>query len=71
MELLSPHMTPRVPKELRLRANALLRHWPDDYHLEMMTRDMPDYFAKQIEPLTRMMMVYDREQKEEQNGKTL
>lgn len=65
MELLSPHMTPRVPKLIRHRASSLLRHWPDDYHLELMTRHMPDHFAKQIEPLTRMIMVYDQEQKEE------
>jgi hypothetical protein len=71
MELLSPHMTPRVPKDIRQHARGLLRHWPDDYHLEMMTRDMPDHFAKQMEPLTRIMMQYRQEQKEEQNDKTI
>jgi hypothetical protein len=71
MELLSPHMTPRVPKIIRQRANGLLRHWPDDYHLELMTTDMPDHFAKQLEPLTKMMMQYRQEQKEEQNDKTV
>lgn len=68
MELMSPHMTPRVPKELRLRASALLRHWPDDFHLEMMTVEMPNHFAKRMDPLVRMIKVYDQEQKEEQNG---
>jgi hypothetical protein len=67
IDLLNSHTTPRVPKEIRLRANALLRHWPDEYHLDLMTRDMPDHFAKQMEPLTRMMMSYNIEQKEEQN----
>jgi hypothetical protein len=71
MELMSPHMTPRVPKDIRNQARWLLRHWPDDYHLEMMTIDMPNHFAKQMEPLTRMIMVYDQEQKEEQNDKTI
>ena len=71
MELLSPHMTPRVPKQIRQRASGLLRHWPDNYHLELMTDKMPDHFARQMEPLTRLMMVYDQEQKEEQNDKTV
>ncbi len=71
MVLMSPHMTPKVPKDIRKQARWLLRHWPDDYHLEMMTIDMPNHFAKQMEPLTRMIMVYDQEQKEEQNDKTI
>lgn len=69
MELLSPHMTPRVPKILRQRASGLLRHWPDDYHLELMTREMPDHFAKQIEPVTRMIMQYKQEVDEETKQK--
>jgi len=64
-------MTPRVPKIIRQRAHGLLRHWPDDFHLEMMTIDMPDHFAKQLEPLTKMMMQYRQEHKEEQNDKTI
>jgi len=71
MELLSPHMTPRVPKIIRQRASGLLRHWPDDYHMEIMCREMPDHFAKSLEPLTRMIMVYKEEQKEEENGKAV
>lgn len=61
MELLSPHQTPRIPKVIRQRAHSLLRHWPDDYHLEMMTIDMPDHFAKQVDPLYRMVKHYDLE----------
>lgn len=61
MELLSPHMTPRVPKNIRQRANSLLRHWPDDYHLDLMTEEMPSHFAKQMEPLYRMVKQYGQE----------
>jgi len=64
-------MTPRVPKIIRQRASGLLRHWPDDYHMEIMCREMPDHFAKSLEPLTRMIMVYKEEQKEEENGKAV
>jgi hypothetical protein len=62
MELLSPATTPKVPKNIRQSASYLLRHWPDDYHLEMMTVEMPNHFAKQIEPLTRVFMEYNIEQ---------
>jgi hypothetical protein len=59
MELLSPHATPKVPKSIRDRARNLLKHFPNDYVLEMMTIDMSDYFAKEIEPVTRMFMKYE------------
>lgn len=73
LELLSPTMTPRVPKSIRQRAHGLLRHWPDDYHLEMMTIDMPQHFAKELEPLYKMVKQY-QEQKtipDESNNKTV
>ena len=63
MELLSPHQTPKVPKAIRQRAHSLLRHWPDNYHLEMMTVDMPQHFAKEMEPLYRMVKQYDQDKK--------
>ena len=61
MELQSPTMTPKVPKLIRQRARSLLRHFPDDYHLHMMTIDMPQHFAKEVEPLYRMVKIYGRE----------
>lgn len=59
IDLLNRSKTPRVPKDIRYRASALLKHWPDNYHLELMTQHMPDHFAKQIEPVTRMFMSYE------------
>lgn len=64
LELLSPHMTPRVPKAIRQRAHGLLRHWPDTYHLDLMTEEMPNHFAKQMEPLYRMVKQYGQEKKD-------
>jgi hypothetical protein len=60
-ELLYPSLTPRVPKIVRQRARSLLRHWPDDYHLNLMCENMPGAFAKQMEPLYRMTKQYDIE----------
>lgn len=65
MELLSPHTTPRVPKIIRQRAHGLLRHWPDDYHLEQMTELAPQHFAKQMEPLYRMVKQYEQDKQNE------
>ena len=67
MELLITQKTPRVPKIIRQRAYSLLRHWPDDYHLELMTKEMPQHFAKQMEPLYRMVKQRDME-KNDENG---
>jgi hypothetical protein len=38
--------------------------------MKIVANDCPDIFQERMEPLTRMIMVYDQEQKEEQNGKT-
>ncbi len=65
MTLLSPHATPKVPRVIRERARSLLRHWPDDYHLEKMTIDMPFDFTKEMEPLYRMVKQREQERNEE------
>ena len=65
MTLLSPHATPKVPRVIRERARSLLRHWPADYHLEKMTIDMPRDFAKEMEPLYRMVLQREQELNEE------
>jgi len=49
MELTSPLMTPRVPRVVRHSARNLLKHFPNDYVLEMMNENMPEYFAKERE----------------------
>jgi len=61
----------RVPKELRLYCSHALRHYPTQYDMEAMTHKAPELFQKRMEPLTKMIMVYDQEQKEEKNDKTI
>ena len=65
LELLRSDLTPRVPKIVRHRARGLLRHWPDDYHLERMTEEMPQHFAKEMEPVYRMIKQYEQDKKDE------
>ena len=61
----------RVPKELRLHCVHALRHYPTTYDMIAAARQAPDLFQERMEPLTRIIMVYDQEQKEEQNDKTI
>ena len=58
----------RIPKELRLHCIHALRHYPTKYDMKTAARQAPDVFQEKMEPLTRMIMVYDQEQKEENNG---
>ena len=61
----------RIPKELRLYCIHALRHYPTQYDMKIAAEEAPGLFQERIEPLTRMIMVYDQEQKEEQNDKTI
>jgi hypothetical protein len=43
-DLIDPKKTPRVPKNIRRQALWVLRHYPDDYHFEMIAKKMPEHF---------------------------
>jgi hypothetical protein len=59
LNLCNPKKTPRVPRVIREHAMSVLRHYPNDCDLEKLSIDMPKYFAKEIEPVTRMFMKYE------------
>lgn len=61
MSLLDSKETPRVPREIRARARSLLRHYPTDWDLERLSEKSPDVIIEKMEPLTRMMMSYEKE----------
>lgn len=61
MDLCDPQKTPRVPKSIRQRASGLLKHYPQEFHLERLSEKAPDVIIKNMEPLTRMIMAYDQE----------
>lgn len=52
LELLNPKLSPRVPRAVRERAHALLRHFPGDYYAEeafqavMDDEELIDYLAR-------------------------
>lgn len=45
-ELCDPGKTPRVPGAVRDKARAVLRHYPNDYELERIADNCPEYLDK-------------------------
>lgn len=60
-DLMDPKKTSKVPRSVRQHAYAILRHYPGDYDLERLAEKSPDVIIKEMEPLTRMMMTYEKE----------
>ena len=45
LDLLNPKVTPKVPKYIRQRALAVLRHYPSSYQFTKMLETMPEEFT--------------------------
>ena len=56
---------PRLPNVVRVRAKACLRHFPTTYDLDMAADASPQIFQKHLEPLYRMVKVYDKDKSNE------
>ena len=54
----------RIPKELRLYCIHALRHYPTQYDMKAAARQAPDVFQEKMNPLVRILTMYDNEQKE-------
>ena len=65
MSLCDPRSTPRVPGTIRRQAANLLRHYPSKYHLDRLAEKSPDVIIERIEPLTRMVMTYQQEKRDD------
>lgn len=55
MDLLDPKLTPRVPREIRQRAAAALRHYPTAFDLQQIEQHAPHVVQQRMEPLYRMI----------------
>jgi hypothetical protein len=53
--------TKRVPLAVRQEARRLLRHYPSEYDMNKVSQTSPDIFTEQMEPLYRMVKVYEQE----------
>ena len=60
-QLCNPAVTPRVPKEIRREAAAVLRHFPSEWDLQQLERAAPHVIQQQMEPLHRMIAQYANE----------
>ncbi len=60
-DLMDPKKTPKIPRTIREQAYAMLRHYPNDYDLDRLSEKSPDVIIREMEPLTRMMMSYEKE----------
>jgi hypothetical protein len=49
-DLIDPKKTPKIPKQIRQRAYAVLRHFPDEYYLSMLADSRPDIIERRGEP---------------------
>ena len=45
VDLMDPKITPRVPKEIRMKAYYCLKHFPDEYHMEEAQKQVPSIFG--------------------------
>lgn len=59
-DLCDPRKTPGVPKRIREQARSVLRHYPDDYHMQVAASGAPHVFEERMEAVTRLMAVYQQ-----------
>jgi hypothetical protein len=74
IDLCSSRATPRIPKEIRQRAAQCLRHFPGSYDLHQLELAAPHVVQQQMEPLHRMVAVYESttpELSDDHEGSTL
>ena len=61
-DLLDTSKTPRVPKDIRRRALSVLRHFPEEYYLNMLAEARPDIIERKgdpYDPLYKMVKEYE------------
>lgn len=56
---------PRVPKTVRREAYSILRHYPSSWDMMRTAEKVPEVFQEKMEPLTRMVMQYERDKNNE------
>jgi len=64
IDLTDSKATPRISRELRLRAGHCLRHFPSAWDMKQASEGAPDVFAERMEDVTRMFKQYERSKAE-------
>jgi hypothetical protein len=55
---------PRVPKKVRGEAYSILRHFPTEWDMQIVAREVPAVFQEKMEPLYRMVKQYEQDKEE-------
>lgn len=53
--------TPRVPKTIKDGARHCLRHYPDEWDMQVVAREVPAIFQEKMEPLYRMVKQFEQD----------
>lgn len=64
-DLADPKKIPRLPKEIRQRAVWCLRHYPNGWDMETASREVPEVFAKTMDPLHRLIVQHEQDKEDE------
>lgn len=62
-DLLDPQKTPRLPKTVRERARAVLRHYPSKWDMDRAAQAAPEVFVERLDPLYKMIKQHDMQQR--------
>ena len=46
LDLSNPRITPRIPKEIRVRARSLLKHYPTTFWMDEASEQAPNVFGE-------------------------
>lgn len=66
-DLMDSTKTPRVPRIIRDRARAVLRHYPSTWDMDRAAEECPHVFTKHIDPLYKMVKRHDMQQRLEED----
>ena len=57
--------TPRIPKAVKDNARWCLRHYPNEWDMQIVAREVPGVFQERMEPLYRMVKQYEQDKENE------
>ena len=57
--------TPRIPKAVKDNARWCLRHYPNEWDMQIVSREVPAVFQERMEPLYRMVKQYEQDKEDE------
>jgi hypothetical protein len=57
--------TPRIPKAVKDNARWCLRHYPNEWDMQIESIEVPAVFQERMEPLYRMVKQYEQDKENE------